>query len=68
MLSTVRNFQICVDQSAIPTMYGVSCASGEKAGRLSTDFTEVDRLVRSWNRNGLSTVHFWEAIEDFRRS
>lgn len=68
MVSTMRNFQICVDQSAIPTMYGVTCASGEKADRLSTDYTEVERLVRIWNRNALSVVHFWEAIEDFRHS
>lgn len=68
MVSKVRNFQIYVDQSAIPTMYGVVCANGEKAARLSTDFREVDRLVRSWNRNKLSMVHFWEAVEDFRHT
>ena len=68
MLSTMRNFQICVDQSAVPTMYGVACASGERADHLSTDFMEVDRLVRALNRNKLSTVHFWEAVEDFRHS
>lgn len=68
MLSRMSNFRVCVDQSTVPTMYGVACASGERADRLSTDFAEVDRLVRAWNRSQLSVVHFWEAIEDFRRS
>lgn len=68
MKNSKSMFQVCVDETVTPAMFGVSCASGERAARLSSDFAEVDRLVRACNRNRLSMAHFRDVIEDFRRS
>lgn len=62
------NFRVCIDEGSVPTTYGVASRSGERASRLSTDFGEVDKLVRACNRNRLSMEHFWDVVEDFRRS
>lgn len=62
------NFRVCMDEGRVPPMFGITCKSGERALHLSTDFMEVDRLVRACNRHKLSVEHFWDVIEDFRHS
>ena len=61
-------FEVCVEEGESPIWFGVACRDGEKAPRLSSDYAEVERLVRALNRNRLSPVHFWDVIEDFRHS
>lgn len=68
MTSRDMNFQVSIDESVVPTMFGIASRNGEKVCRLSTDFAEVEQLVRACNRGGLSMAHFWDVVEDFRRS
>lgn len=68
MKNTQPRYQIYVDESDAPAMFGVVCRDGPMVSRLSTDYAEVERLVDALNRNRLSPEHFWDVIEDFRHS
>ncbi|HIY73222.1 DUF6514 family protein [Intestinimonas butyriciproducens] len=68
MKETRLHFEVCAEEGEVPVMFGVVCRDGTRAPRLSSDYTEVERLVRALNRNRLSPVHFWDVIEDFRHS
>ncbi|MGN8969217.1 DUF6514 family protein [Intestinimonas sp. HCP28S3_D6] len=61
-------FEVCAEEGEMPAWFGVVCRDGQRAPRLSSDYAEVDRLVRALNRNRLSPVHFRDVIEDFRHS
>ena len=68
MKETRLHFEVCAEEGEVPVMFGVVCRDGPRAPRLSSAYTEVERLVRALNRNRLSPVHFWDVIEDFRHS
>ncbi|MCB6364716.1 DUF6514 family protein [Intestinibacillus massiliensis] len=36
--------------------------------RISTDSSEMERLAQTLNRLQLSPIHFYEIVEDFRKS
>lgn len=61
-------FEVCTEEGEIPVWFGVLCCDGQRAPRLSSDYAEVERLVRALNRNRLSPVHFRDIIEDFCHS
>ena len=61
-------FEVCAEEGEVPVLFGVVCRDGQRAPRLSSDYAEVARLVRTLNRNRLSPVHFRDVVEDFRHS
>lgn len=58
--------RVFCDESLVPPMFGVECGDGIKVCRLSTDGQEVMQWADRCNQAGLSLVHFWDAVEDFR--
>ena len=61
-------YQVFLDETANPRMYGIRGRGGVRVGRISTDFQEVNRLAECCNSAGLSPVHLRDVVEDFRRS
>lgn len=61
-------FQVCQDLEAVPPMFGIRCADGTHAMRISTDYQEVYRLTQKCNRLELSPLHLLDVVSDFRRS
>ena len=61
-------YHVYLDRASRPQMYGIRSPNGICAGRISTDFQEVNRLAECCNSAGLSPVHLADVVEDFRRS
>lgn len=59
-------YSVITDQLANQKMYGILAANVGCVHRLSTDRQEVEFLVERFNALELSSVHFYEAIDDFR--
>lgn len=64
-----RNYQYEVwsDGGTAPVMFGIRSGSGVCIRRVSSDFLEVDRLVRKCNRLQVSPVHLVDVVEDYCR-
>lgn len=62
------SYEVFLDYSATPPMYGIRCGDRASAGRLSTDYAAVDRLAQTCNRAGLSDLHLQDVAEDFCRT
>lgn len=65
---TQISYHIIRDESMMSVIYGVEASDGEAVHRLTTDFREINALVESFNQFQLSSVHLYEAVEDFRRT
>lgn len=61
-------FRVCKDLDSVPPMFGIFCADGTRAPRISTDYQEVYRLVQTCNQLELSPLHLLDVVSDFRRS
>lgn len=64
----IVKLRVFCEETLVPPMFGVECDDGVRAYRLSTDGQEVAQWVDCCNRAELSRIHFWEAVENFRRT
>lgn len=68
MNSSKMNYEVFLDSTSTPPMYGIRCSSRTTVHRISTDFQEVHHLARMCNSGGLSDLHLADVAEDFGRS
>ena len=68
MKNSKMNYEVFLDSTATPPMYGIRCGDRAAAGRISTDYQEVSRLAQRCNRAGLSDMHLKDIAEDFGRA
>ena len=61
-------YEIIEDRSIEPLMFGLQTLGGEQLRRLTTDYAEIERLARMCNELQLSPIHFYDVLDDFRRS
>lgn len=61
-------YEIFEDRSASPLMYGLQIRGGARVYRLTTDRAEVERLAAAFNQLRLSPIHFYDSLDDFRKS
>ena len=62
------SYEVFLDYSAAPPMYGIRYGDRATAGRLSTDYASVNRLAQLCNQAGLSDIHLKDIAEDFCRA
>lgn len=65
MASDTMYYEVFLDRTAMPPMYGIRYGDAVSVGRLSTDFAEVDRVARLCNEGKLNTVHLRDIADDF---
>lgn len=68
MNRSTTNYEVFLDSTANPPMYGIRCGRHAAAHRISTDFQEVHHLARMCNEGGLSDLHLADVARDFGRS
>lgn len=61
-------YSVVEDQAIEPAMFGLASTNGECFRRLTTDFSEMESLAQICNRLQPSPIHFYDIIEDFRKS
>lgn len=61
-------YRVVEDHTTTPTMFGLAAPGGYCMQRISTDSSEMERLAQTLNRLQLSPIHFYEIVEDFRKS
>ena len=60
------HYEVCSDGAAL-VRFGIRSNSGVCVRRVSSDFLEVDRLVRKCNRLQVSPIHLGDVVEDYCR-
>lgn len=65
---TQKSYHIICDEGELPSLYGIESSDGNVVHRLSSDFRKISMLVEEFNRFQLSPIHFYEAVDDFRKA